>query len=197
MRPLALCILFGLTRSVTAGELPIITLGDNGPDQEVPTDRSFYVRGDAVPGVLHAQAIVVRRGSPSLFGDSGPSCHELIANLDLESSASAGGDDDDDDATVDLIPTPRYDAGVHKAFEIFPHASGASRRADVLVTAAWQRRGADERQFTLLVPHERDFFSAGYGYCLVVVTTERHGDHPYISARRATAKERRDYEEAI
>lgn len=33
---------------------------------------------------------------------------------------------------------------------------------------------------------------------LVVVTTERHGDTiRIISARRATAKERRDYEEAI
>jgi uncharacterized protein len=33
---------------------------------------------------------------------------------------------------------------------------------------------------------------------LVVVTTERHGDRiRIISARRATAKERREYEEAI
>ena len=172
MRPLVVCILFGLARSVAAGELPIITLGDNGPDQEVPTDRSFYVRGDVAAGTLHAQAIVVRRGSPSLFGDSGPSCGELIANLDLESSASAGGDDEDDEDDLEMIPTPRYDAGVHRGFEIFPYATGSSRRAEVLVTAAWQRRSGDERQFNVLVPHDRNFFSAGYGYCLAVVTTE-------------------------
>lgn len=169
MRPLVVCILLGLAaRDVVAGDLPIITLGDNGPDQEVPTDRSFYVRGDAQPGTLHAQAIVVRRGSPGLFGDPGPTCQQLIANLDLESSRSRGDDEDDDL----YVPTPRYDAGVHRAFELFPNAIGVSRRAEVLVTAAWQRRNDDDRQFNVLVPHDRDFFATGYRFCLVVVTTE-------------------------
>lgn len=172
LRPLVVSILIGLPLSAVAGELPIITLGDNGPDQEVPTDRSFYVRGDVAPGTLHAQAIIVRRGSPSLFGDAGPNCQQLIANLDIESTRSIGGDDDDDDDDIEYVPSPRYDAGIHRAFEVFPTSTGVSRRADVLVTAAWQRKSGDERQFNVLVPFDRQFFSAGYGYCMVVVTTE-------------------------
>lgn len=171
-RSLPLVVLALAARSAAADAIPIVTVGDTGPDQEIPTDRAFYVRGDAAPGVQHAQAVVVRRGSPSLFGDAGPSCHDLIADLSIDVMLSSAGDiedSDDDDVTV---PLPRYDAGVHRAFEVFPNAAGPARRADVLVTAAWRRSRDDEHAFQVLVPHDRTFFSAGYGYCLVTVTTE-------------------------
>lgn len=170
-RPLALLFVLLGTQVSAARDIPIITLGEAGPDQEIPTDRSFFVRADAAASVEHAQAIVVRRGSPSLFGGDGPSCHSLIADLGFEATLTSAGDDGSDDEAI-VVPLPRYDAGVHRAFEIFPAATGAARRAHVLVSAAWQRRSDDDRQLTVLVPHDSSFFSAGYGYCLVIATTE-------------------------
>jgi hypothetical protein len=168
-RSFLLVMLLGIARGADAGEIPIITLGDAGPDQEIPTDRAFYVRGDATASIEHVQAIVIRRGSPSMFGDNGPSCRELVSELGLDTTLSSASDDDDDAV---VIPVPRYDAGVHRAFEIFSNAEGEVRRASVLVSASWQRSHRDENAFKVLVPHDRSFFSAGYGYCLVVVTTE-------------------------
>ncbi len=168
-RSLPFITLVLLARAAWASEIPIITLGDVGPDQEIPTDRSFYIRGDAASGVEHVQAIVVRRGSPGVFGDDGPSCQELIGDLGLDTTLSNARDDDDDTA---VIPVPRYDAGTHRAFEVFVNAEGAGRRADVVVSAPWQRSSREENAFKVLVPYDRSFFSAGYGYCLVVVTTE-------------------------
>jgi hypothetical protein len=161
--------------SVHARPIPIVTIGDAGPDQEIPTDRSFYVRGDAPEGMHYAQAVVVRRGSPSLFGGDGPACSELIADLDIDRARSSATDDGDGagDADDDIaVALPRYAAGVHEAFELFPAALAASRRASVLVSVPWQRQ-SDERQFSVLVPFDRSFFSAGYGYCLAVIATER------------------------
>jgi hypothetical protein len=112
---------------------------------------------------------VIRRGSPSLFGDDGPSCQELVGDLGLDATLSSASDDDD--AAV-VIPVPRFDAGVHRAYEVFANAGRSARRASVLVSAPWQRNHRDESSFKVLVPHDRDFFSAGYGYCLVIVTTE-------------------------
>lgn len=170
-RPLVLCLgLVGLlaTQTADAGEIPIITLGDVGPDQEIPTDRAFYVRSDIGERVEHAQAIIVRKGSPSLFGDAGPTCHNLVAELGIETTL-AGSDGDDDDI---YIPVPQYDAGIHRASEVFPNATGAARRADVMISSAWRRRSPDDRELRVLVPHDSRFFSAGYGYCLVIATTE-------------------------
>jgi hypothetical protein len=164
-------ILLALCGTAAAGEIPIITLGPSGPDQEVPTDRSFYIAGRASPSLVGAQAIVVRRGSPTMFGDDGPDCHDLIADLHLEIGSTSAGDDEDD--VDDVTPIARFDSGMHRAFELFPRAVGAARRSAVLVSSAWQRDGdADARQFKLLVPFNRQFFSAGYGYCLFVVTSD-------------------------
>jgi len=154
----------------SAGDIPIVTLGDEGPDQEIPTDRSFYVRGDLGSSVEHAQAIIVRRGSPSMFGSDGPSCHNLIADLGIETTLSSAAVDDSDDEDI-YVPVPRYDAGIHRAFEVFANSTGAARKSDVLVSAAWQRSSPEQREFTVLVPHDRRFFSAGYGYGLVMATT--------------------------
>src|SRR5262245_58313999 len=164
-------LLYLFAADAAAGEIPIITLGDSGPDQEVPTDRSFYIAGQARDGIVAAQAIVVRRGSPLMFGDDGPDCHDLIAALHVDVTSSSAGDDDDDEAEV-MIVTPQYDGGLHRAFELFPKAVGASRRSAVLVSSPWQRSGDDDRRFKVLVPYQRTFFSPGYGYCLFVVTSE-------------------------
>jgi hypothetical protein len=154
-----------------AGDIPIVTLSDSGPDQEVPTDRAFYVAGSVSSSVQSAQAIVVRRGSPAMFGDDGPDCHDLISDLQVDVTATAADDEEGEDDEVSAS-TPHFVAGMHRAFEVFPDAVGASRRAAVLVSSPWQRGGADDRQFRALVPHDRDFFSAGYGYCMFIVTTE-------------------------
>jgi hypothetical protein len=154
-----------------AGDIPIVSLGDAGPDQEIPTDRSFYVRGELGNSVEHAQAIIIRRGSPSMFGDDGPSCHNLIADLGIETTLSSAAVDDSDDEEI-YIPVPRYDAGIHRAFEVFASSTGAARKSDVLVSAAWQRSSPEQREFKILVPHDSRFFSAGYGYCLVIATTQ-------------------------
>lgn len=153
------------------GEIPIITLSDVGPDQEVPTSRSFYVAGDAAPTVENAQAIVVRRGTPGLLGDDGPDCHNLLADLRLDLVTFRGSDDDEEDDSP-TVPV-RYDAGMHLAFEVFPRAEGVNHDAAVLVSAPWRRSDDESRQFKVLVPHDPDFFAGGYGYCMFVVQTER------------------------
>jgi hypothetical protein len=158
-----------------ADEIPIVTLTDAGPDQEVPTQRSFYVAGDVSPSVQNVQAIVVRRGSPSLFGDDGPECRALVAGMHLDLAAAAAAEDvDEDEAADDTRPLPpRYPAGMHRAFELFPRADREQRDAAVLVSAAWVRGDEGARRYKVLVPHDSDFFSAGYGYCMFVVASER------------------------
>ena len=154
-----------------ADDIPIVTLTDVGPNQEIPVDRSFYVVGEAPSTVVNAQAILVRRGSPVMFGGDGPSCHEMIADLRMDVVGTGAEDEDDDD----MLPTigVRYEPGVHQGFEIFPRAVGDSRDTEVLISAAWQRPDDDAHTYKVLVPHDREFFSTGYGYCLFVVATER------------------------
>lgn len=166
-------------REARADDIPIVTLTDSGPDAEIPTNRSFYVAGDASDTSEFVQVVVVRRGSASMFGDDGPSCHDLLADLSIDAVTSTAADDDGGagdggdgaDLGEDPMLQPRYDAGVHRAFEIFPHATGSARRSHVMVTTAWQRPSASTKQFRVLVPHDREFFSPGYGYCLMAVTT--------------------------
>src|SRR5258706_602265 len=76
-------LLLAAPRFAHADEIPIVTLTEVGPNQEIPTHRSFYVSGDA----------------------------------------------------------PATDDNAH--------------------------------QYKVLVPHDREFFADGYGYCLFVVATER------------------------
>jgi len=157
-----------------AGEIPIITLTETGPDQEVPTQRSFYLVGDAPAARENVQAIVVRKGSPSLFGDDGPDCHALKSQLRLDATSVSADDSDEADDELATAPvSARYPVGVHRVFELFPRAQTELHDQAVLVTAAWQRGDSASRQFRVLVPHRSDFFSTGYGYCLYVVSTER------------------------
>jgi hypothetical protein len=171
---LVMLVVLAAARPAAADEIPIITLTDVGVNQEIPTSRAFYVAGDAGSTVETAQAIVVRKGSPSLLGDAGPDCHDLIADLHVDVVGSAGDDDDDDgDSSPPPVELARYDAGRHHAFEVFPRASPMVRNAAVLVSAAWQRPSAAARDYKVLVPHDGGFFAAGFSYCLFVVATER------------------------
>jgi hypothetical protein len=173
---LAALLLAGAPHLARADELPIITLTDVGPDQQVPTDRSFYVAGEIDPAVENAQAIVVREGSPSMFGDGGPGCSALLAGLHFDvSSTSDAGDAEGDpvDEAGSAVAPARFPVGVHRAFELFPNAERGVRGLDVLVSAAWRRGGVSDRRYRVLVPHDVRFFAAGYRYCMYVVTTER------------------------
>jgi hypothetical protein len=157
-----------------ADEIPIVTLTDVGPNQDIPTHRSFYVAGDAPATAENVQAIIVRRGTPGVFAGDDPDCHDVLADLRVEiASTSATDDDDNDEDAAPVTTAVRYDAGVHNAFEVFPRAEGDARDAEVLVSAAWQRPDDDARTYKVLVPHDREFFAAGYGYCMFVVATER------------------------
>lgn len=172
-RTVVVVFLLAAATSARADEIPIVTLTDVGPNQQLPVHRAFYIQGDAPASLQNAQAIVVRKGAPGLFGDDGGDCRSVIADLRIETAVvSAGDTDDDDDSDDDATPVVRYPAGVHQVYEVFPRADG-ERDAEVLVTAAWQRSGDGARQYRVFVPHDSDFFSPGYGFCLAVVTTER------------------------
>ncbi|HTR56010.1 MAG TPA: hypothetical protein VMJ10_35280 [Kofleriaceae bacterium] len=163
-----------LAPAAHADEIPIITLTEYGPDQQIPTYQSFFVAGDVAPTVDNVQAIVVRKGSSSLFGDDGDDCHSLVSGLHVASTTrSADAEDADELADDDRALRVRYPAGVHKVFELFPTARQDLRDSDVLVTAAWQRSDDNARRYKVLVPHDREYLSAGYGFCLFVVATER------------------------
>jgi hypothetical protein len=156
-----------------ADEIPIVTLTDVGPNQDLPVHRSFYIQGDAPGSLQNAQAIVVRKGTPGLFGDDGGDCRDVIADLKIETVVESAGDSEDDDTDDDdAAHVVRYPAGVHQAFEIFPHAE-SERDTEVLVTAGWHREGDSARQYKVFVPHNSEFFSPGYGFCVAIVTTER------------------------
>lgn len=156
-----------------ADELPIVTLTELGPNQELPTTRSFYLTGDAAPTIEDVQAVIVRKGSSSMFGGDGPDCRGAVSGLHAEAAITSADDEEEDtDEEAQTIP-PRFPAGVHRAFELFPRADDELRDGDVLVSAAWQRSDDNARQYKVLIPHDREFFSSGYGYCLFVVTTER------------------------
>ncbi|MBV8756064.1 MAG: hypothetical protein JO257_02240 [Deltaproteobacteria bacterium] len=162
-----------LAHAARADEIPIVTLSDVGANQDVPVHRSFFIAGDAPSGVQSVQALVVRKGSPGMFGDDGGDCRSVIADLRVESVIESGGDDDDDTpGDDDAQAVVKYPAGVHEAFELFPRASG-SRDSAVLVTAPWKRSSPEARDYKVFVPHDADFFAPGYGYCLAIVTTER------------------------
>jgi len=160
-----------MASSARADEIPVVTLTDVGPNQDVPTHHSFFVAGDIGPSVENTQAIVVRKGSPSVFGDEGPDCHDVLTALHLDVTAAADEDEDEQDPMI--VAPPRYVAGRHKAFELFARAEPFVRDSDVLVSAAWKRGNDNPRQYRVLVPHDTEFFSAGYSYCLFVVATER------------------------
>ena len=156
--------------TVHADEIPTVTLTDAGPTRDVPTHRSFFVTGDVRPTVTSAQAVVVRKGSPSLFGDDGPNCREVMSQLHVDAHVSIGDDDDDD--SDDTHAEPPLASGKRVASEVFPRAEPALRDDEVLVSAPWLR-DSDAQRYELLVPHDTEFFSAGYAYCMFVIASER------------------------
>jgi hypothetical protein len=173
---LVLGLVLAAPLAARADGIPIVTLTGVGPNQELPVHRAFYVTGDVPTTVENVQAIVVRRGTPGLFGGADPDCHDVVADLRMDLSAEWTTDEDDDYEDADGAPATvavRYDAGIHRAYELFPHAESEARGSEVLVSAAWQRTDDRARSYKVLVPHDPGFFAAGYGYCLFVVATER------------------------
>jgi hypothetical protein len=169
-----LLVIAVLGATARADEIPIVTLSDVGPNQDIPTDHSFFIAGDIATTVDNAQAVVIRKGVSGVFGDDGPSCHDLLGGMHFEATSKSAGDDEDEgDEDEPAIAPPRFVAGRHRAFELFSRAEPDLRDAEVLVSAAWQRTDDAARQYKVLVPHDPEFFAQGYGFCLFVVATER------------------------
>ena len=167
MSRLALVLLAAAATRARADEIPIVTVTDLGPNQEIPVDRAFYLTGSADADVASAQAVIVQQGRASLFGGAGADCATVVRDLHVDTIAHSDADEDDDAPAT----APRLATGVHRAFEVFPRARDV-REAAVLVTASWHR-GDGARQYKVLVPHDPGMFAAGRAYCMFVVTTER------------------------
>src|SRR5260370_1242744 len=71
--------------SSRADEIQTVVMSDAGPDREIPTDRSFYVSGTVAPNTQSVQAVVLKKGSNSVFGDQGPSCSAAASARKVES----------------------------------------------------------------------------------------------------------------
>ena len=159
--------------AAVADEIPTVTLTGAGPTHDVPTHRSFFVVGDIAPIVTSAQAVVLRKGSPSMFGDDGPDCREVMSELHFDAKVHVSDDDerderDDDDEDRE----PRLASGKHLASEVFPRADPDLRNDEILVSAPWQRVG-DAPRYEVLVPHDPEFFATGYAYCMFVIESQR------------------------
>ena len=126
--------------------------------------------GGGGPAEQVAQAIVVRAGSPSLFGGPGPACGDLLGKLHFAAATTTQADDDADDELAPRI-APRFPVGTHPVYELFPDAAPGLRGLPALVSAAWQRAPGDAG-YRVLVPHERAFFAPGFTYCMFVVATD-------------------------
>lgn len=167
---IGLCTAVGVlaTTGIAAGdEISTITLTDAGPDQNIPTDHSFYVTGDAGKNTIAAQAVIARKGSPAMFGSDGVSCSQLAEQLH-----------------IDRARTGPVDAGVHDASALFPSAARDVRDGKVLVSARWTLPATgDAAAFKVLVPTDETFFGPGYAYCLYVLKqTQKVDDSTIIAA---------------
>ncbi len=133
-----------------ADEIPNVTIGASGPDQEIPTNKSFFVSGDAGKNTTVVQVAIVRTGSPWIWGGDGPACTKVASEIGIDQ------------------PNSEFlDAGVHRIREQFPAAT--KRRDDrVLLSATWLRPEKDGDKFKVLVATDEAFFAPGYSYCLYV-----------------------------
>src|SRR3954447_25455616 len=125
-----LCTVAGLmamTRISTADEISTIKLTDAGPDQNIPTDHSFYVAGDAGKNTIAVRAVIARKGSSAIFGSDGPTCSKLGDQLHIDRAA-----------------TGPLDAGVHDARDLFPAAGPDASDGKVLVSAQWTSSGGGD-----------------------------------------------------
>lgn len=165
-----LCAVAGwmaMTRIAIADEIPTIKLTDAGPDQNIPTDHSFYVAGDAGKNTIAVQAVIARKGSSAIFGDDGPACSKLAELLHIDRTA-----------------TQPLDAGVHDVHDLFPAAAADVRDGQVLVSARWTSSGGgDASTFKVLVPTDETFFRPGFSFCLYVLKqTQKVDDSTIVAA---------------
>jgi hypothetical protein len=155
-RSYALAIALAVSSTARADDIPTVKVGSNGPEQNVPTDKAFYLSGDAGKEATNAVAVVVRKGSNSMFGGDGPRCSELADLVHLKQLA-------------DKPPDP----GVHKVSEQFRAAAAGYRDNPLLVSSTWKASDGDST-YKVLVPNDKQFFSAGYAFCLYVLVTKKH-----------------------
>jgi hypothetical protein len=164
-----LCAVAGVLTTTgisAADEISTIALSDAGPDQNIPTDHSFYVAGDAGKNTIAVQAVIARKGSPAMFGSDGPTCSRLAELLH-----------------IDRVAATPLDAGVHNAFKLFPSAAPDVRDGNVLVSARWTRPATgDAPAYKVLVPTDETFFGPGYSYCLYVLKQTQKVDDVTILA---------------
>lgn len=146
-----LCVALLSGAAAHADEVPNITINASGPDQEIPTNRSFYVSGDAGKHTRTVQIAIVRKGSAWLWGDDGPSCTELATDL-----------------VIDRPRAPALDPGVHDVREQFPAAKQPYRDGKVLLSASWVRPETGGDTYKALVAARPAFFAPGYSYCLFI-----------------------------
>jgi len=147
-----------------ADEIPNITINASGPDQEIPTNRSFYVSGNAGKHTRAVQIAIVRKGSAWLWGGDGPSCTELAADL-----------------VIDRPRAPALDPGVHDVHEQFPAAKATYRDGKVLLSASWVRPEPGGDSYKALVAASPAFFAPGYAYCLFIFKQTQKVDDATIA----------------
>jgi hypothetical protein len=147
-----------------ADEIPNITINASGPDQELPTNRSFYVSGDAGKHTRTVQIAIVRKGSAWLWGGDGPSCTELATDL-----------------VIDRPRAPALDPGVHDVRAQFPAAKKPYRDGKVLLSASWVRPEPGGDTYKALVAASPAFFAPGYAYCLFIFKQTQKVDDDTIA----------------
>ncbi len=142
---------------LVADDIPIITIDAAGPSREIPTDKSFYLAGDAEQAAF-VQAFVVRTGSPSIFGDElgidspRKPCRDLFADLEGQGFRTA----------PDGSPSPTW-TGSLVASDVWK----TDHRWQVRASGVWKAAN-DTTAFKVLVQHDGEFFAAGYRYCVAV-----------------------------
>lgn len=146
-----------------AADLTEVTLGDFGPDKELPIGTSYYLAGTAKKGVTSVQPVFVRTHTTWLLGGSGPACAEVKSHL-----GKFVGKQGPSDAIGQLTP------GIGRAGDIW-HGADPQFDPSMVTYAppAWRRTGDAnvEAPYKILVPGDDEFFGHGDRYCLFVYVT--------------------------
>lgn len=142
-----------------ADDLPSVKITADGPSQDFPTDKSFYVTGDANKATA-VQVAIVRKGSAWMRGGDGVSCKALATALHVEQP------------TTEVV-----DPGVTSVSTVFSHLQSTADTDRVLMSARWTAAAAtDKTTFRALVTTSSTFFYPGYSYCVYVLQTLQQHD---------------------
>lgn len=165
--------------------IPTINIGPAGPDQELPTQGSFYLKGTAPAGIERVYPVFVRVSYKPFAYGSKVSCKDVANGLRPEQvlwkDPLGGG--------VGGLKVPVFDqhAAVLKASQVWEAPKLPERRADydevkddpVYFPKGWERPRSDdpaqktkEATYNVLVA-EPGFFRPGASYCLLVYQMRR------------------------